>query len=277
MPIISCPNCKSALQQVERTMRCENNHSFDFAKQGYINLLLANQKKSNNPGDNKIMINAREAFLSTGHFDFLIDGIESTIDSLESFLTSETDDIQILDVGCGTGYYTRNLFKQKPINKIGVDISKIAVAKAAVKDIDATYIVGSAFDLPIADNYVDLLLNIFSPIDLEELTRVLKSGGYFIKVIPAGDHMKEVAEIVYEKVNPHQSSIKADIESISLLKIVKVESFKRVISLQELDLHNFITMTPYLYKFKKGQVEMLMEMDVTVSFDLIIAKYGDSE
>ena len=110
---------------------------------------------------------------------------------------------------------------------ISFDISKIGIAKAAVKDKDSTYVVGSVFNVPVEDNSIDLLLNIFAPLHLEELKRVLKTGGYFIKVIPTGDHMKEVAELVYKKFIPHQSSIQKDIESDSMFRIVKVENLKR--------------------------------------------------
>jgi 23S rRNA (guanine745-N1)-methyltransferase len=272
MSIIICPNCKSLLHQVEKTVRCENGHSFDFSKEGYINLILANQKKKNNSGDNKIMLNARDAFLSTGHYDFLIDNIESALHSFDLFSTTNDAMIQLLDLGCGTGYYTRSIFKQKNLKKIGIDISKIGIAKASIKDKDSTYLVGSAFNLPIADNSIDLLLNVFAPIQLEELKRVLKPGGYFIKVIPTGDHMKEVAELVYEEFIPHQSSIKEDLESNSMFQIIKVENIKKTIFLAGQDLLNFISMTPYLYKFKQEQLELLKELSVTISFEIIIGK-----
>ena len=275
MSIIICPNCKSLLHQVEKSIRCQNGHSFDFSKGGYINLLLANQKKTNNPGDNKMMLNAREAFLATGHYDFLIENIESTINSFEPFSSSNDGIIHLLDLGCGTGFYTRNIFKQKKLRKIGIDISKIGIAKASVKDKASTYLVGSAFNLPIEDSSIDLLLNIFAPIHLEELKRVLKSDGYFIKVIPTGDHMKEVAELVYEEFIPHQSSIKEDLEANPTFQIVKVEDLKRSIFLSGQDLLNFISMTPYLYKFKQEQLEMLKELSVTISFQIIIGKYSD--
>lgn len=273
MSIIICPNCRSILHQIEKTVRCQNGHSFDLAKQGYINLILANKKKNNNPGDNKIMINAREAFLSVGHYDFLLDSIESAINALRTVPSPQSGKTQLLDVGCGTGYYTRNLFKGQPMNKIGVDISKIGITKAAIMDKKSTYLVGSAFDLAIADNSVHLLLNVFSPIHLEELYRVLKPGGFYIKVIPAQDHMKEVAELVYEQFKPHQSSISSDLESNAMFSIIKTETLKRVIQLKEQDLHNFISMTPYLYKFKEEQLEGLKELSVTISFELIIGQY----
>ncbi len=272
MSIIICPNCKSLLHQFEKTVRCENGHSFDYSKKGYINLLLANQKKTINPGDNKIMLNARDAFLSKGHYDFLIDSIEAIINSFDLFSTLNKGMIHLLDLGCGTGYYTRSIFKQKEIKKVGIDISKIGISKASIQDKEATYLIGSAFNLPIETHSIDLLLNIFAPIHLDELQRVLKSGGYFIKVIPSGDHMKEVAELVYEKFIPHQSSIKEDLESKSKIQIIKVENLKRTILLSGQDLQNFISMTPYLYKFKQEQIELLKELSVTISFEIIIGK-----
>lgn len=274
MSIITCPNCKSLLHPFEKTVKCQNGHSFDRSKEGYINLLLANQKKKNNPGDNKIMANAREAFLSTGQYDFLLDHIETTIDSFDLFSTVDKDIFHLLDLGCGTGFYTRNLFKPKKIKRIGIDISKVGIAKASIKDKDSIYIVGSVFNLAIADDAVDLLINIFSPMDLEELKRVLKPEGYFIKVVPTGDHMKEIAELVYDQFIPHQSSIKEEIEANAMLKIVKVENLKKNISLAGQDLLNFVSMTPYLYKFKEGQLELLKELSVTISFEVIIGKYG---
>ena len=85
--------------------------------------------------------------------------------------------------------------------------------------------------------------------------------------------MKEVAELVYEEFIPHQSSIKEDIESNPEFRIIKVENIKRIIFLAEEDLSNFISMTPYLYKFKEGQLELLKELPVTISFEIIIVKY----
>ena len=86
--------------------------------------------------------------------------------------------------------------------------------------------------------------------------------------------MKEVAELVYEEFIPHQSSIKEDLESNSIFQIVKVENLKRTIHLTEQDLLDFISMTPYLYKFKQEQLESLKELSVTISFQIIIGKYS---
>jgi len=274
MSIINCPNCKSTLKQFDKMLQCQNGHSFDYSKEGYINLLLANQKRKLNPGDNKEMMNAREAFLSTGHFNFLIDFIEASINSLNVNSRTKTETTYLLDLGCGSGYYTRSLFRNSKINKIGIDISKAGISKASKNDKNSIYIVGSVYDLPIEDRSVEIVLNIFSPVSIDEVKRVLKPGGYFLKVVPAEDHMKEIATLIYDSFIPHKSSIETDIALNSDLQIIKVEKLEKVIVLSDKNLHNLISMTPYLYKFERGELEKLEEMSITISFKIIIAQYG---
>ena len=269
---ILCPNCKSILQLAGNAMSCNNGHSFDQAKEGYINLLLANQKKKANPGDSKLMINAREAFLATGVFDFLIAELESSIHSL-NISTEQAAKLQVLDLGCGSGYHTRNILKSGDYNKIGIDISKAAISKAASKDKTSTYLVGSVFDLPIATKTVDLAINIFSPVDIAETTRVLTPNGYYLKVVPVGNHMKEIAQLVYETFKPHTSTISATITAHPMLQFIESKKLKKSINLGGSDLTNFISMTPYLYKFGKKQLTQLTALGVTLSFEVIIAKH----
>ena len=273
MSIINCPNCKSTLTRFDKMLKCEQGHSFDFAKEGYVNLLLPNQKKKPEPGDSKLMMNAREAFLSTGHYDFLVEEIESTIAKLEIF-SEEKETTHLLDLGCGSGYYTRNIHKDVGLNKIGIDISKAGVAKASKKDKQSTYLVGSVFDLPIADATVDVILNIFSPVHLKEVKRVLKTDGYFFKVIPAEGHMKEIAALIYDTIVPHQSTIESDLRDDLEMEVIAVETLETDATLAGADLHNLISMTPYLYKFGKGEVEKLKEIDVTFSFKVVVARLG---
>lgn len=48
--MFTCPICKESLQLNGKSLVCENNHCFDYAKQGYVNLLPVQQKKSLHPG-----------------------------------------------------------------------------------------------------------------------------------------------------------------------------------------------------------------------------------
>ena len=57
--MLICPVCKKKLIKENKTFRCENNHSFDCAKQGYVNL---SRKQTKNHGDNALMVKARTNF-----------------------------------------------------------------------------------------------------------------------------------------------------------------------------------------------------------------------
>ena len=45
-----CPLCGNPLTRQERAWVCKNRHSFDIARQGYVNLLPVQQKRSLQPG-----------------------------------------------------------------------------------------------------------------------------------------------------------------------------------------------------------------------------------
>ena len=66
--MLICPVCKKKLIKENKTFQCENNHSFDCAKQGYVNL---SRKQTKNHGDNALMVKARTDFLEKDYYDFM--------------------------------------------------------------------------------------------------------------------------------------------------------------------------------------------------------------
>ena len=61
-----CPLGGGMLRPSGNSLCCENRHTFDRGKSGYVTLLLDNEKRSKIPGDNKLMVNARREFLDKG-------------------------------------------------------------------------------------------------------------------------------------------------------------------------------------------------------------------
>jgi 23S rRNA (guanine745-N1)-methyltransferase len=47
---------------------CTSKHHFDLVKEGYLNLLPAQHKKSKEPGDSRAMMRARRNFLKAGFY-----------------------------------------------------------------------------------------------------------------------------------------------------------------------------------------------------------------
>ena len=98
MNLLMCPVCREALTLNERTWRCANSHSYDVAKQGYVNLHVVQHKHSKNPGDTPESVQARRAFLSAGHYAPLQQAVVNRVRELRIE--------NLLDIGCGEGYYT---------------------------------------------------------------------------------------------------------------------------------------------------------------------------
>ncbi len=99
-----CPLDKQPLQLNERTWCCDNGHSFDIAKQGYVNLLPVQNKRSKDPGDSKAMVQARREYLNKGYYQPLAQALADTVLAMGSQA--------LLDAGCGEGYYLRYLVEQ---------------------------------------------------------------------------------------------------------------------------------------------------------------------
>ena len=98
MNLLMCPVCRQVLQLHDRTWRCASNHSYDVAKQGYVNLHVVQHKHSKNPGDTPASVQARRAFLSAGHYAPLQQAVVQKLRELRIE--------NLLDLVCGEGYYT---------------------------------------------------------------------------------------------------------------------------------------------------------------------------
>ncbi|MBR6957002.1 MAG: methyltransferase domain-containing protein, partial [Erysipelotrichaceae bacterium] len=200
--ILLCPKCYKPLKKEEKVYRCENGHSYDIAREGYVNLVLANQKHSANPGDSPDSLASRAAFLSGGYYQPLADELVSVVGKY--LKPSE----KFLDAGCGTGYYLKNLADKLPFNLeyYGCDLAKKGVAMAAKAVREATLFVGNVFHLPFENGTLDGLMSVFCPYSAEEFSRVIRDGGYVIAVTPGKQHLYQIKQIVYEKPYYNQQS-----------------------------------------------------------------------
>jgi 23S rRNA (guanine745-N1)-methyltransferase len=111
----------------------------------------------------------------------------------------------LVDVGCGDGYYTRGAAQQSAVTVAGVDIAKAAVAAAAGQHRGGWYAVASAFDLPLDDGCVDLLLSVFGPVAPDEFARVVRPGGTVVAVHPGPRHLEQLRALVYDEPQPHET------------------------------------------------------------------------
>ena len=255
--LFRCPICGAPLTREEGRYLCPNRHSYDLSKEGYTHLLPANQKHSAAPGDDKLMAAARRDFLSKGYYEPLLNTLSCQILSLSG------EDPVILDNGCGEGYYTSGICRAlreagKDPCVAGIDISKFILRYAAKRDKSIEFAVASSYHLPMADESVDILLNCFSPLALEEFRRVLRPGGYFLYVVPAADHLWEMKEVLYDRPYPNEEK-ETPYEGFAYHSIVPVED---TITLEnQADIQALFGMTPYAWKTPKAGKDRLAALD----------------
>lgn len=258
-----CPVCRQRLELVSKTWRCEQGHSYDIAKQGYVNLHVVQHKHSKNPGDTPESVDARRAFLQGGYYQPLQQAVVHLLKDLKAKM--------VLDIGCGGGYYT-SAMQQVVEQCIGVDIAKNAVQRAAKLNDKVTWVVGTGATLPVIDQSMDVCTSLFSPIPQTEILRVLKDDGYLIVVTPASDHLYAMREALFEQVNPHTpQKFVEQLQDLFELKEQQVIDAPLVLDQQALK--NLIAMTPYAYKAspeRRIQLEQKAHLQVTASFQIYL-------
>lgn len=255
MNLLMCPVCRNALVLAERTWRCASNHSYDVAKQGYVNLHVVQHKHSKNPGDTPESVQARRAFLSAGFYEPLQQAVVKLIRDLRIE--------NLIDIGCGEGYYT-DAMQAEVLQCVGVDIAKNAVQVAAKLNKEVTWVVGTGAILPVLDQSVGLCSSLFSPIPEQEILRVLKQDGYLLVVTPATEHLYAMRDALFDEVNPHEPNKFVDqlSQNFELIRDLVVDA---PMILRQQDLKNLIAMTPYAYKAK---VELRAALEEKDTFEL---------
>ena len=269
--LFRCPNCASPLTRQEGRYTCPKGHSFDISAAGYTHLLVANQKNSKNPGDDKAMVAARTAFLDGGYYAAL----RQTLCDLAVKHCAGKENCALLDCGCGEGYYTAGVAAALteagiPAHIAGIDISKFALKKAAKRCPAGEFAVASAYRLPLEDSSIDLLLNIFSPLAAEEFHRVLKPGGVFVYAVPSAKHLWQMKQVLYDR--PYENEVRR--EDYPGFRWVGVEPVRETITLQTSQhIMALFGMTPYAWKTPKAGVERLAALETLeteIGFDFHI-------
>ena len=254
---LRCPVCRQPLEPHSQGARCESGHSFDRARQGYLNLLPVQKKRSANPGDNPEMVQARNRFLDTGLYQAPVKSLEQ---AARDYL-HPSEKIVLVDAGCGEGYYTQKLAGAFPLADVtGFDISKSAVQACCRRTKTIQWLVASVADIPLSDNSADLILSVFSRIDWAEFGRILKPGGRVLVLGPGPDHLLELRQQIYTDVRPYQEDklLSQLPDDFTLLTQDKVTDTMQLDSAQIIQ--DLLAMTPHYWHIKPAQREALQQL-----------------
>lgn len=237
-----------------------------MAKEGYVNLHLAHQKNSKQPGDSEAMMKSRRAFLNQGYYQKLVARLSDLLPvSCHS----------LLDLGCGEGYYLEQLIQEQPSRQIaGIDISKAGVRLAAKRKSPAQLSVASAYELPFFDSSFDATLSIFSPISPAESARILKPGGILLTVGPGPMHLHQLAALIYETPNIHEPGFQ-DLHSGNLFVNEYSEALQYSAEVSGENCMSLLKMTPYYWHARPEQIqyiESLSCLDIAFQFEIHLFK-----
>ena len=269
--MLVCPICCTDLTVYGKSYICQNHHSYDISKDGYVNLHVVQHKKSHSAGDTSISVQARKRFLMNGFYEPL----RVKIGQIISNLSPKT----VLDIGCGEGYYT-SVLAHHSRQVIGLDIAKTAIITASktYKNHEigkrVVWVVGTGAVLPMANETVDVCTSLFSPLPKYEMLRVLKSEGYLLMATPAPLHLYTMRERLFDGVNLHNPT-----KFIGRLnpefKLVGQWQVDSPLSLDGQNLSDLMDMTPYAYKAKldkKMALKCESDFKVVASFCIYLFK-----
>ena len=244
-----CPICHLPLETQGRSLRCGRNHSFDVARQGYVNLLPVQQKRSLHPGDTREQVLSRRAFLETGAYTPIVEAVKSA---------AEGHSGPILDVGCGEGYYAVRVAEFLGAELTGLDISKEAVRCAAAKYKGHRWLCGTAAHLPIADESVGVLMSMFALTMPQEFRRVLKADGIFVQVLAAQDHLLGLKSIIYPEILRKEKDSVPELPGFSLVSSTPV---RFEFTAQGEQIGNLLSMTPHFWRISAEGAKRLKQTE----------------
>ena len=233
-----CPICGEKLCRGEKEYRCENGHSFDIARQGHVNLLVVQQKKSLHPGDTREQVLSRRAFLDAGYYAPIARALCDTAKELGAAGP-------ILDVGCGEGYYSAKLAEALGAELTGLDISKEAVRCAAAKYKGPRWICGTAAHLPVESGSAGCMTSLFALTMPEEFKRVLKEDGLYFQVLAAQDHLLGLKSIIYPELKLKEKDSVPELPGFELVKSVPI---RFTFTVEGEQVRNLLSMTPHVYR-----------------------------
>lgn len=271
---LACPLDGQPLASGERRYFCPDGHSFDVARQGYVNLLPVQQKRTRSPGDSGEMIAARQRFLGAGFYDRIAEELFAMLHDL-----GFDNEACLLDAGCGEGFYLDFLYRKLAADGLspgmaGLDISKAAIVAAAKRNKNVTWLVASNKQPPLLPRSVDVIVCMFGFPVFDAFKQILKPGGKLLLVEAGSQHLIELRRVIYEQLKQRSlPELGAALAQGFELQGEEGLTYKVELSAQQ-QIDDLLLMTPHLFRASKEGKQRAaglkrIELTVDVSFRLL--------
>ncbi|MCA9976176.1 MAG: methyltransferase domain-containing protein [Anaerolineales bacterium] len=266
---LTCPVCHQPLNLQDRTLRCEQNHYFDLAHEGYVDLLLGH-KRPKIQGDDKVMLAARRRFLDGGHYDPLSQAINKIV---QAHLPKQNG--VVLDIGCGEGHYLGQLQPHLSAGTctFGLDFANDAARLAAKRYPASRFVVSDVNGrLPFTDQSIHILLNIFAPRNPAEFARIAAPGGLLLIVIPGPNHLQQLRQQLDLLAIEAEKQPRIVTQMAGLFTLQDTQSVTFALDLIQPDLTDLVQMTPnywHMTPLKQTQLQAMPHFQTIAHFQIL--------
>lgn len=275
--LICCPLCNEDIEMGNgNNVICKNNHNFDLAKTGYINLLVGNTKVNYT----KENFESREAIYKLDIFKEMASKVSEII--YERYLKElSTSEVSILDIGCGEGSHTLNIVNSlkkiddKKIQAIGMDIEKEGIKLASKKSAEVIWSVADLAKSPFKSEKIDIITNIFTPSNYNQFKRILKKEGILVKIVPGSEYLKEIRKGLYKNTIKENYSNEKIVDYFEEhFEIIHKENIIKTQKIEKRYVEQLINMTPLSWGASEESTEKLKKeiKEITLDWCVIIGK-----
>ncbi len=268
-PPLACTvrNCERPLVRESRRLVCANGHTYDVARSGYVNLLQPQDRRSRRAGDTKAAVQARARLLAAGVGRTILAEFVRRAGSL-----ALDESAIVVDLGSGSGDALALLSNARRITGIGIDLSPAAAELAATRFPSLTWIVANADRrLPILDRSVDLVLSFLARRNAAESARILKTTGFLLIAVPAGDDLIELRASVQGQGVERDRAHRVQAEHDALFTLVDRSTAREE---QDLERDAILDLLRATYRGARAaqaeRVGKLMKMKLTLALDVLL-------
>jgi 23S rRNA (guanine745-N1)-methyltransferase len=252
--LLACPVCQGRLALYGKVICCTEGHSYDVAKQGYVNLLGASE-----PGnaDTSEMLDARARVHAAGVFNQVTEAIATSCGGRQ----------RVLEAGAGTGHYLASALGTDPqALGVAIDVSKASAKHCVRTDERIAAIVADVWQpLPLRDRSLDAVLAVFAPRNLPEFARVLHSDGRFIAVTPRSGHLVGLRDAYGLLDIPSAKATQLAAAAAEFFDLIDTRVIKYRVPVDEQLATDLIAMGPNAFHQQPKQVTAsVISIDVTV-------------
>lgn len=257
-----CPICGEKLSLSDNSLICPQGHNFDISKKGYVDFVLNNKQQKNY---DLASFENRHLILEQGMYDHIAQKLLQLISDLKIN--------NILDVGCGEGYYSKKIVQLPNREVLAFDISKDSIQLAAKgPNTPVKWFIGDLAHLPIQADSIDGIIDIFSPANYNEFNRILKNG-YVLKVIPNEYHVQELRKQAKDQLKQEKYSNQRVLDYFEEhYDLVDQIDATKTYDVSPKEREAFINMTPLLFNVDNNLIDWSQVNQITVGSTILVGR-----